>query len=150
MAASVLNLKKWNGAEIYELTRDGNERGLIAMGELVANEAVTNVHVITGTLQRSIHVATPGAGHSGDEAVAGGGDLRGAIGKVKAKRTGSRLTIEVGSWISYAAKEEALIGGARGGRHAYMKPALETTKGRLPAEFVKGFRMGTRGAFSAL
>lgn len=141
MARSQLIRFRWNGPAVLAEVHRRTEDGLKAIAEDVASNAKEIVHVVTGTLQRSIHVATPGAGHAGDEnAAASGVDLQRMLGgQAKAKRSGGGATIEVGSWISYAAVEEALIGGSRGGNHAYLRPAVDRARSAAQAKFREGF-----------
>lgn len=97
---------RWNGDEVSRRFHRAVGRGTIGIAERISREAKQFVHVITGTLRRSIHVARTGT--SGNV---------GANWQNVMRRDGA--VVEVGSWITYACVEEV------GRGHRYMQPALE-------------------------
>lgn len=82
---------------------NGAKTGLILAGDLVAQRAAGRAHVVTGRLKRSITRGNP----------------------VKA---GGRMSISVGSNVSYAREEEFREGEKHGTSHSYLRPALEESK----------------------
>ena len=128
----------WRGAEAAKATSDQaieimSDIGLAAEGN--SKRELTKGHgVLTGTLRRSIHAATPGYGWSGD--VGSGMELGGK--RIVAIRRGGRISIEVGSGLEYAMAIHqgwSNGGGLRGsfaGYH-YLTNGVEKTRAQVPA-----------------
>lgn len=110
----------WEGGKIATRARQAMGRGLVGIGEAVANEGKRNAHVISGTMRRSVHSAPAGYTGGNDESAAAGSDLPNA-------RTpsweGVNAALEVGSWVAYACVEEV------GRGHAFMAPAVSAVGG---------------------
>ena len=100
---------EWHGDEIKRRAERANARGTIAIGEGVVSAAKRVVHVISGTLRRSIHAA----------AARTGGTIDATTQNV---RTKDGAVVDAGSWIEYACVEET------GRGHAYMQPAVEQVR----------------------
>jgi hypothetical protein len=128
----------WRGAEVAKLASDQvieimSDVGLAAEGN-AKRELAKGHGVITGTLRRSIHAATPGYGWSGD---AGGTGERGGS-RVRAERSGGRIHIEVGSGLEYAmaihqgwSNSNGLRGSFSG--YHYLTNGVEKTRAQVPA-----------------
>jgi hypothetical protein len=107
----------WNGGDLVDRCKRAQGRAVVAIGELVAQEAKRLAHVYTGTMRRSIHVAP--AGYQGylDEAVARNSELSGVT-----PEEVRDATVEVGSWVHYAEVEEVERG------HEFVAPAVEAVR----------------------
>lgn len=137
---------EWNGDEILVRVDRAIGRAVIGIGERVAVRAKEIVHVETGTLRRSIHVAVPGTDHAEDEVLSHGSgpaphhvegvyvsDVPGSTqGLDLAAAYDPLLTpelveaghehiaiVEVGSWVAYACVEEC------GRQHHFILPAAD-------------------------
>lgn len=98
----------------------GVKAAVQASGQLVAEEARSLVHVLSGRLRDSIHSAI----REGD---------------------GGRTVIaDVIADAPYAAVEEFRIGGARGPSHAYMRPALDTARQAIRELFNSQVALGLK------
>jgi hypothetical protein len=127
----------WRGAEVAKLTSDQvieimSDVGLAAEGNS-KRELAKGHGVVTGTLRRSIHAASPGYGWSGD---AGGTGERGGS-RVRAERNGGKVSVEVGSGLEYAMAIHQGWGGppfrgSFGGYH-YITNGVEKTRAQVPA-----------------
>lgn len=96
----------WKGDAVLKDFRRGIGEGLAEFGLRIEAKAKGELKkgrgVITGTLRRSIHVATPGYNWSGDNVPPAEGtpDRGGEL--VKPKIAGGRVWVEVGSGMEYA------------------------------------------------
>lgn len=72
---------------------------------MVYSQPPTSNYTRTKTLMRSVHAASPSAGHAADESRAhGGADLSASQPESVVGVEGGVIVSEVGSWISYASK----------------------------------------------
>lgn len=99
----------WNGPAVEKRFKRAVGRGTIGIATRVGTSAQGFVHVITGTLRRSIHAAKSGSG----------GLVEPTVGNVV---EGFDAVVEVGSWIEYACVEEVGLG------HRYMQPGLDAAR----------------------
>lgn len=128
---------KWFGDKIRRKAESAVGSAAIAWGETVVSEEKQRVHRLTGTLSRSLHVATDKYNGTNDERIARsgvvttqqlGGIPRWVAGKSKAK-------VAAGSWISYAGDELK-----RGGTHDYQTAAVRIANNRFPRTMALAFR----------
>ncbi len=92
--------KTWYGPEIAARANRAAGRAIVAIGENVAAETKQVTHVISSTLQKSVHAAPQHYDGHGDQARAETTDLAGH--PFTATDTPTGPTVEVGSWIAYA------------------------------------------------
>lgn len=125
---------EWKGDELKPRFYRAVARGTIGVAEQIAARAKRNVHVISGDLRRSIHVAAVNT--SGEVPASQGNVLR---------RTGA--IVEVGSWLEYAGIEETRDQQHAESEHsqeltshAYMIPALESVRGTAFRTYKAAFR----------
>lgn len=132
----------WRGAEVAKATGDQvieimSDIGLAAEGNS-KSELVKGHGVVTGTLRRSIHAASPGYDWAGD---AGGTGKRGRS-RARAERSGGRIGIEVGSGLEYAMaihqgwNDSNGLRGSFAGYH-YLTIGVDKTRPQVPAIIVK-------------
>jgi len=112
---------KWHGDEVKARFRRAVARGTLGIAERISAAAKRNVHVVTGTLRRSIHTA-----------MADGTGVIPATAE-NVKRPNSGALVEVGSWIAYACVEEV------GRQHRYMQPSLEMVAPTAVATMMAAF-----------
>lgn len=103
----------WHGDKIAELINKSSEEFLMAIAKDIMIAGKSFVHVITGTLSRSIKVDRPGEVQDRTEA-AKTRDLGHPI--PRPLRFGDKIALAVGGTTFYAIYEELL--------HPYMEPAL--------------------------
>ena len=131
----------WRGAEVAKATSDQvieimSDIGLAAEGNS-KRELAKGHGVVTGTLRRSIHAASPGYGWAGD--AGGTGESGGS--RVRAERSGGRIHVEVGSGLEYSmAIHQGWSGppfrGSFAGYH-YLTNGVEKTRSQVPAIIVR-------------
>ena len=99
-------IKKWRGKEV---TQEVAQNVAQALGEIAlraegyAKKELRKGHgVVTGTLRRSIHVVQPGYAWNSDNVVPSTGSPERGGKQVEAVRSGSTLTVQVGSGLVYA------------------------------------------------
>lgn len=119
----------WRGERVSEekLKKLAVAMGYVALRvERYAKAELYKGHgVITGTLRRSIHTATPGYAWGSDRA---GGDLGGQHSDAKA--VGTRLVVQAGSGLEYA--KPVHDGHGRFGGYHYMTHGVDKTRGDVP------------------
>lgn len=116
----------WKGRQVSDGVRRAVEKGMRDWGDEVTDQAKARAHVITGTLQRSLHTAPGGYDGSGDESVARGQAIgSGGIGGLAGVPNwdGETAVIDVGSWVSYAIHEMR-----RGGAHDFLSDVVGTSQ----------------------
>lgn len=128
----------WDGKKLTAKATRAQQRAILEIGDEVAREAKELAHVITGTLQRSIHTAPENyQGEDDFEAAYSGADLQDSnpatVYNIDLEPTG--VGISVGSWVDYAIIEEE----ARG--HEFIQPAVEAVRHRADAVMVKHWKM---------
>jgi len=126
---------KWRGQEVLETSIEHLEPimsdiALAAEGNS-KKELYKGHGVLTGTLRRSVHAASPGYNWSSDT---GASELGGQ--QVTPERRGGRLVVELGSGLSYAlAIHQGWSGppfrGSFSGYH-YITNGVEKTHGQVP------------------
>lgn len=115
----------WNGDEVERRFNRATARGTVAIGQGVSTEAKKLVHVQSGDLRRSIHVAQA-RNVEGEPSIDGRSFARAAH--------ASGATVEVGSWLAYACVEET------GRQHVYMGPAVEIARSFSKITMAAAFR----------
>ena len=107
--------------EIMLKAKRATGRGVISIGEQIVSESKQIVHVQTGTLRRSLHVAAPDEMHFTDEDEARIRDLNEQVLEWHQIMSDDQLqaVIEAGSWLPYACVEEC------GRQHHYVLPAYD-------------------------
>ena len=122
---------EWKGPERAQDARKAARLAVTRLGIGIVSEALPHVHIVSGTLARSQHVAPPGADHSDDFARAGGGTRGGASlmsgvnDAAIANADSGQIVCSVGSWLTYALIIEL--------RFPYLIPAFESARRNLPA-----------------
>lgn len=124
---------EWHGDDIQDRMKRATGRAVVAIGENISMEAKQIVHVVTGTLRRSIHTAPRYYGGGSDESAAATADLSN-VGVEGVSFEGAAALIEVGSWLSYASVEEVNRG------HTYIEPAVELVRSRANQIFEQAVR----------
>ena len=112
----------WRPQLFKGLMQRGARLAEIELAEATVDEMRSVVHVITGTLKRSLHVA-PNTydGRSDKGRAQAGEDLR----DVARPSMRDRTPIQAGSWVDYALYENA-----RGGSHAFADLAFAALRSR--------------------
>lgn len=126
----------WNGEEVFKIVSKNGEAimseiGLVAEGE--SKKELRKGHgVVTSTLRRSIHSATPGYNWSADAA----GSELGGKGASPARKNG-KLVVELGSGLVYAlaihqgwAPGDGLRGSFAG--YHYLTNGVNKTRAQVP------------------
>ena len=101
----------WYGDQIVQRARIATGRGMVAAGEMAANEMEADAHRVTGQLARSMN-ATQATDVGGDHVV-----------------------VEAGSELRYADPERR-----RGGEHDFAASAHEQAKVNFPNKLRQAFR----------
>lgn len=115
--------RTWNGMTIQAKVRRASGRAIVAIGMNVAVDTKRVTHRVSGTLARSVHVATIRADHEDDEQDAQGNDLMLLSSAAHATQTPLGLAVEVGSWLPYACVEWV------GRQHPGVTVGLEAVRG---------------------
>jgi hypothetical protein len=126
----------WRGDEVRSDANAAAALALTRLGIGIVSEALPNTPVARvrgGTLRRSLHVAEPGADHSGDfEAAKAGRDF--SAGQTAQDRSiagrarGKRIVVQVGSWLKYALKQEI----SHKTKSGFIMNALQSSRRNLP------------------
>ena len=122
----------WFGQVIKEQASEAIADGTIEVGDVIVQKAKGFAHQITGKLQRSIHVGEVGRTGDEDEGRADTGDIPN-INSGDVQRDGMSASVDVGSWVEYAAVEEISRG------HVFMTPAVEGARGEAFGAMAKAF-----------
>lgn len=119
----------WLGTDVQKRAERALARGILVTATVAARQAKETVHVITGTLQRSIHIAAVDHAGLDDESTAHAGiDL---MDSTAITSDDKQLELMMGSWISYAMNEELL--------HPYLQPAIQMVTPIAKGFFVAAF-----------
>lgn len=118
-----LKHQEWHGDKIERHMKRAIDRACVGIATSVATDGKRNVHVITGTLRRSIHSAPVKYMGLDDHERAMVSEIPNAT---TADVTGGadHSKLEVGSWLPYACVEEV------GRGHRFMQPAVESHIGQ--------------------
>ena len=101
-ATATFTQRMSTGQFIANRIKPGVRASVEASGQLVVDEAKVIVHVITGQLRDSIHSVV--------------------------RETEKTVIADVVADAPYASYEEFRVGGAKGPSHAFLRPALDTTR----------------------
>lgn len=123
----------WRGDQVVKDAEAALSKGLTEIGLQVEGEAKKELFkghgVLTGTLRRSIHIATPGYDWAGDNAKPSASSPElGGMEAVPAKQNG-RLTVQVGSGMEYALPVHQGHGSFSG--YHFLTKAVEKVKPRM-------------------
>lgn len=125
--------KKWRGKEV---TAEVAQNVALALGELAlraegySKKELEKGHgVETGTLRRSIHTAQPSYVWIGDNVKPSRATPERGSKQVKAAVNGSRITVQLGSGLSYALAVHQGHGSFKG--YHYLTNGVEKAKGEL-------------------
>lgn len=123
----------WKGAAVTEAVAQAAAEAVTEIGlrvEGAAKRKLSKGHgVVTGTLRRSIHTATPGYDWRGDDTEPSEGSPELGGDEAEAKDDGNRIAVQTGSGLEYALAVHQGHDGFEG--YHFLTEALEEVKGEV-------------------
>jgi len=124
---------KWYGDQLANNVETDLAEAWIDVGLTCEKNAKAELRkghgVVTGTLRRSIHIEQPGYNWSGDDVTPQPGTPERGSKRIAPKRSGSKVTLLIGSGMNYAMGIEIGFGSFTG--YHYLRNGWNKTKGQV-------------------